>query len=34
MAKYYEWEDYYIPGTEVLQNRFNETDPAVLRRLE
>lgn len=34
MAKYYEWEDYYIPGTEVLQNRFNETDPVKLKKLE
>lgn len=34
MAKYYEWEDYYIPGTEVLQNRFNETDPVKLKKFE
>jgi cell filamentation protein len=34
MAKYYDWKDYYIPGTEVLQNRFNETDPVKLKKLE
>lgn len=34
MAKYEKWEDYYIPGTEVLQNRFNETDPVKLKKLE
>lgn len=34
MAKYYDWKDYYIPGTEVLRNLFispgkpyGETDP-------
>lgn len=41
MAKYYEWDDYYIPGTEVLRNLFTapdkpygETDPVKLRELE
>lgn len=34
MAKYYDWKDYYISGTEVLQNRFNETDPVKLKKLE
>lgn len=37
MAKYYDWKDYYIPGTEVLRNLFispgkpyGETDPGKL----
>ncbi|WP_053088752.1 hypothetical protein [Rothia mucilaginosa] len=34
MAKYEKWEDYYIPGTEVLQNRIGETDPVKLKKLE
>lgn len=34
MAKYEKWEDYYIPGTEVLQNRIGETDPVKLKKFE
>lgn len=41
MAKHYEWDDYYIPGTHVLRNLFTspgkpygETDPVKLRELE
>ena len=28
------WDDYFIPGTEVLKNKFNETDPELLARSE
>lgn len=41
MAKHYEWNDYYIPGTQVLRNLFTgpgkpygETDPIKLRSIE
>lgn len=41
MAEYEKWEDYYIPGTEVLRNLFTspgkpygETDPIKLRSIE
>jgi cell filamentation protein len=28
------WNDYFIPGTSVLRNKFNETDPAKLSAKE
>lgn len=28
------WEDYFIPGTTVLRNKFGETDPERLREKE
>ena len=29
-TKFRAWDDYYIPGTTVLRNKFNETDAATL----
>jgi cell filamentation protein len=28
------WEDYFIPGTDTLLNKFGETDPVALQALE
>lgn len=33
-CKFRTWDDYFIPGTTVLRNKFNETDPAVLAAKE
>lgn len=33
-AKFRAWDDYYIPGTTVLRNKFNETDAATLSAKE
>ena len=30
VAKFRAWDDYFIPGTTVLRNKFNETDAAKL----
>lgn len=33
-TKFRAWDDYFIPGTTVLRNKFNETDPARLSAKE
>ena len=33
-TKFRAWDDYYIPGTTVLRNKFNETDAATLSAKE
>lgn len=33
-TKFRAWDDYFIPGTTVLRNKFNETDPAQLSAKE
>ena len=34
MARHYEWEDYFWPGTTVLANKLGVTDAGGLRRVE
>lgn len=34
MSEFQSWEDYFIPGTEVLRNKLGVTDSSELRRIE